>query len=103
MTERDPEEIPTDDPRPDGLRRAPSLVQVNTGNGKGKTSAAMGVVIRGVGRGWPVGVVQFGDHVCRPGWQRDHGSAPTSGSFATPADVRRVVARLGRCGARVPA
>jgi cob(I)alamin adenosyltransferase len=34
-------------------------VLVNTGKGKGKTSAAMGVVIRGVARGWPVAVVQF--------------------------------------------
>jgi cob(I)alamin adenosyltransferase len=59
MTTREPSEVPVDDPRPDDLRRAPSLVLVNTGNGKGKTSAAMGVVIRGVGRGWPVGVVQF--------------------------------------------
>ena len=50
---------PTDDPRPDELRRAPSLVLVNTGNGKGKTSAAIGVIIRGLGRGWSVGVVQF--------------------------------------------
>lgn len=59
MPERDATDIPTDDPRPDGLKRAPSLVLVNTGPGKGKTSAAMGVVIRGLGRGWPVAVVQF--------------------------------------------
>ncbi len=59
MPERDATDIPTDDPRPDGLRRAPSLVVVNTGPGKGKTSAAMGVVMRAVARGWPVGVVQF--------------------------------------------
>ncbi len=59
MPEREPDDIPTDDPRPDALRRAPSLVLVNTGPGKGKTSAAMGVVMRGVGRGWPVAVVQF--------------------------------------------
>lgn len=59
MPERDPDDIPTDDPRPTELRRAPSLVLVNTGPGKGKTSAAMGVVMRSVARGWPVGVVQF--------------------------------------------
>ncbi len=59
MPERDATDIPTDDPRPDDLRRAPSLVLVNTGPGKGKTSAAMGVVIRAVARGWAVGVVQF--------------------------------------------
>jgi cob(I)alamin adenosyltransferase len=59
MTTRAPEAIPTDDPRPDDLKRAPSLVLVNTGKGKGKTSAAIGVVVRGVGRGWPVAVVQF--------------------------------------------
>src|SRR6056297_2938431 len=50
---------PTDDPRPDGLRSADSLVVVNTGNGKGKSSSAFGMMIRGVARGWNVGVVQF--------------------------------------------
>jgi len=59
MSTENPTDIPVDDPRPDGLRRAPSLVLVNTGNGKGKTSAAIGVAVRGHARGWPVGVVQF--------------------------------------------
>ncbi len=59
MPEHDAIEIPTDDPRPDDLRHAPSLVLVNTGPGKGKTSAAMGVVMRAVARGWAVAVVQF--------------------------------------------
>lgn len=59
MPAREPDDIPTDDPRPDGLRRAPSLVLVHTGNGKGKSSSAVGVVVRSVARGWPVGVIQF--------------------------------------------
>ena len=50
---------PTDDPRPDGLRGADSLVIVNTGNGKGKSSSAFGMMVRGVARGWNVAVVQF--------------------------------------------
>jgi cob(I)alamin adenosyltransferase len=54
-----PTEVPVDDPRPDGLRRAPSLVLVHTGDGKGKTSAAVGVVVRAVARDWRVAVVQF--------------------------------------------
>lgn len=49
----------TEDPRPDGLRATKSLLLVNTGNGKGKSSAAFGVMIRGVARGWNVAVLQF--------------------------------------------
>jgi cob(I)alamin adenosyltransferase len=55
----DPHEVPTEDRRPGDLRRAPSLVLVNTGDGKGKSTAAFGVVVRGIARGWRVGVVQF--------------------------------------------
>jgi cob(I)alamin adenosyltransferase len=36
-----------------------SLVLVNTGHGKGKSSAAFGVMSRGWARGWDVAVVQF--------------------------------------------
>ncbi len=49
----------TDDPRPDGLRSAPSLVVINTGDGKGKSSAAFGVMLRALALDWPVAVVQF--------------------------------------------
>ncbi len=38
---------------------APSLVVVNTGDGKGKSTAAFGVMLRGIARGWNVAVVQF--------------------------------------------
>lgn len=52
-------DAPTDDPRPDGLRSAPSLVLVNTGEGKGKSSAAFGVMLRSIAAGWHVAVAQF--------------------------------------------
>ena len=50
---------PTDDPiRPD-LHRAPSVVVLNTGDGKGKSTAAFGVMVRAIARGWNVAVCQF--------------------------------------------
>jgi cob(I)alamin adenosyltransferase len=41
------------------MARAESIVLLNTGDGKGKSSAAFGVMGRGWARGWKVGVVQF--------------------------------------------
>ena len=38
-----------------------------TGNGKGKTSAALGVVLRALGRGWKVAVLQFMKGDCETG------------------------------------
>ncbi|NYJ00632.1 cob(I)alamin adenosyltransferase [Nocardioides thalensis] len=47
-------------PQPQRERRdVPSLVLVNTGDGKGKSTAAFGTIMRAVAREWPVGVVQF--------------------------------------------
>ena len=40
------------------MPRPPSRVIVNTGDGKGKSSSAFGVMARGWARGWRVGVVQ---------------------------------------------
>ena len=53
-------EIPTDRPlTPATPRTAPSLVILNTGDGKGKSSSAFGVVVRAVARDWNVAVIQF--------------------------------------------
>jgi len=56
---RDPGTPPREPPpRPSGPRKR-SLVLVNTGDGKGKSTAAFGVVMRSVARGWRVCVIQF--------------------------------------------
>lgn len=52
-------EIPTEAPKKDQFKTAPSVVVVNTGHGKGKSSAAFGVVLRSLALDWPVAVVQF--------------------------------------------
>lgn len=49
----------SEDPRPKDLRSAESLVIVLTGDGKGKSSSAFGMVLRALARGWKVAVVQF--------------------------------------------
>ena len=47
------------DARKAAATREKGLIIVNTGAGKGKTSAALGMVFRALGHGMRVGVVQF--------------------------------------------
>jgi cob(I)alamin adenosyltransferase len=51
--------VPPPPAPPAPTTRQRSLVLVNTGDGKGKSTAAFGVVMRGVARGWRVCVIQF--------------------------------------------
>ena len=50
---------PTSSPQRPPAVRVGSLVLVNTGHGKGKSTAAFGTMMRAIARGWNVSVVQF--------------------------------------------
>jgi signal transduction histidine kinase len=58
MPEGQPEQVPAD-----GLttrqRRNQPLLMVHTGDGKGKSTAAFGLALRGWNQGWSIGVFQF--------------------------------------------
>jgi cob(I)alamin adenosyltransferase len=47
------------DQKIDVAKRNAGVLLVNTGNGKGKSSSALGMVVRALGHGMKVGVVQF--------------------------------------------
>lgn len=58
-TSERPERPPRRDRSRPPRRDVPSIVIVNTGDGKGKSTAAFGTLMRAVARGWSVGVIQF--------------------------------------------
>ena len=53
------ERPPTEHHDPAEPQRGRSLVIVYTGDGKGKSSAAWGLMVRAIARGWRVAVIQF--------------------------------------------
>jgi cob(I)alamin adenosyltransferase len=53
-----PERPPSSAPQP-ATRTVPSVVLVNTGDGKGKSTAGFGTLMRAVAREWRVCVIQF--------------------------------------------
>ncbi|GAA1368324.1 cob(I)yrinic acid a,c-diamide adenosyltransferase [Streptomyces beijiangensis] len=58
MPQGQPESVP-DDGLTTRQRRNRPLVVVHTGIGKGKSTAAFGLALRGWNQGWPIGVFQF--------------------------------------------
>ncbi len=59
VSSESPESLITSDPRPSTLVTPESLLLVLTGDGKGKSSSAFGMMLRALAREWNVAVVQF--------------------------------------------
>lgn len=86
------------------------LIIVHTGNGKGKTSAALGMALRTVAHGWKVGIVQFikkedefdyGEHKIKsllPGWDIfPMGAGFTWNTKDKELDIRTTLAGWEKC------
>jgi cob(I)alamin adenosyltransferase len=58
MPQGKPDQVPDDGLTTKGRRVKPRLI-VHTGTGKGKSTAAFGLMLRGWAQDWPVGVFQF--------------------------------------------
>ena len=87
-----PSAVPDDGLSTQQRRLRPALI-VNTGDGKGKSTAAFGMALRGWNQGWSIGVYQF---VKSPNWRTGEKAAfdgyrPVAGSKAINAG--KVVSR----------
>jgi cob(I)alamin adenosyltransferase len=58
MPEGEPEHVPADGLTTRQRRNRPLLI-IHTGDGKGKSTAAFGLALRGWNQGWSVGIFQF--------------------------------------------
>ena len=61
------------------------LLIVHTGKGKGKSTAALGLVMRALGHGFKVGVVQFVNNVCGMGISASERAVTSPHSRPEPA------------------
>jgi cob(I)alamin adenosyltransferase len=77
-------------------RLTQGLIQVYTGDGKGKTTCALGLALRAVGHGLQVFMVQF-----MKGWET--GEAATAAARLAPEMTLRAFGRPGLVNLRAPA
>lgn len=69
------------DAKIEAARKEAGIVVVNTGNGKGKSSSGFGMVVRAMGHGMQVGVVQFIKGAMSTGEEKFLRRFPTEVSF----------------------
>jgi cob(I)alamin adenosyltransferase len=86
MPEGQPEHVPADGLTTRQRRNRPLLI-INTGDGKGKSTAAFGLALRGWNQGWSVGVFQF---VKSAKWRIGEQTA-----FETLAELHRATGKGG--------
>ncbi|NQT39107.1 MAG: cob(I)yrinic acid a,c-diamide adenosyltransferase [Planctomycetes bacterium] len=77
----------------------PGYVHVYTGNGKGKTTAALGLALRAAGAGWRVFIAQFGKGMTSSELEslQRFGDTITVRQFGAPGPVTEARGDLSEC------